>query len=46
VYGKRFRTLPSWIRHLGDDHIDVLKLDVDGAEFDVMQMLLSPKTGL
>jgi FkbM family methyltransferase len=33
------RTLPSLMRELGDDHIDLLKLDLEGAEYEVIPTL-------
>jgi FkbM family methyltransferase len=30
------RTLASLMEELGDDHIDLLKLDIEGAEYDVL----------
>jgi hypothetical protein len=33
------RTLPSLMRELGDERIDLLKLDLEGAEYDVVPRL-------
>jgi FkbM family methyltransferase len=33
------RTLPSLMREFGDDHIDLLKLDIEGAEYEVLPTL-------
>lgn len=33
------RTLPSLMRELGDERIDLLKLDVEGAEYDILPTL-------
>ncbi len=33
------RTLPSLMRELGDERIDLLKLDIEGAEYDVLPTL-------
>lgn len=33
------RTLPSLMRELGDERIDLLKLDVEGAEYEIMPTL-------
>lgn len=33
------RTIPSLMREFGDDHIDLLKLDVEGAEYDLLPTL-------
>jgi FkbM family methyltransferase len=35
------RRLQSIMQELGHDHIDVLKLDVEGAEYDILQDMLS-----
>jgi FkbM family methyltransferase len=37
------RTLPSVMRELGHDHIDLLKLDIEGAEYDVIENLTRAK---
>jgi len=34
------RSLPSIMAELGHDHIDLLKLDIEGAEFEVLEQLL------
>jgi FkbM family methyltransferase len=33
------RTIPSLMREFGDDHIDLLKLDVEGSEYELMPTL-------
>jgi FkbM family methyltransferase len=33
------RTLPSLMRELGDERIDLLKLDIEGAEYEVLPTL-------
>ncbi|HEX4467090.1 MAG TPA: FkbM family methyltransferase [Solirubrobacteraceae bacterium] len=30
------RTLPSLMAELGDDHVDLIKMDIEGGEYDVM----------
>jgi FkbM family methyltransferase len=34
------RTLPSVMRELGHDHIDLLKLDIEGAEYPVLESVI------
>lgn len=36
------RTLPSLMQEIGDDHIDLLKLDIEGGEYDVLPQLELP----
>lgn len=33
------RTIPTLMREFGDDHIDLLKLDVEGVEYDIVPTL-------
>ncbi len=33
------RTLPSLMAELGDDHVDLLKLDIEGGEYEVLPTL-------
>jgi FkbM family methyltransferase len=40
------RTLPSLMREMGDDHIDLLKLDIEGSEYDVLPKLDLPALGV
>jgi FkbM family methyltransferase len=35
------RTLRSIMRDIGDDHVDILKIDIEGAEYTVIDELLS-----
>jgi FkbM family methyltransferase len=35
-----FRAIPSLMSELGHDHIDVLKLDIEGAEYEVIDSLI------
>ncbi len=35
------RSLPSIMRELGHEHIDFLKLDIEGAEYEVLQSVLA-----
>ncbi len=40
------RSLSSLMRELGHDHIDLLKMDIEGAEHEVIQTLLEDKIDL
>jgi FkbM family methyltransferase len=40
------RTLPTVMRELGHDHIDLLKMDIEGAEYGVIENLLSEKVDI
>ncbi len=40
------RTLPSLMAELGDSRIDLLKLDIEGAEYDLMAQLDLPAIGV
>src|SRR5439155_915005 len=40
------RTLPSLMAELGDERIDLLKSDIEGAEYDVLPQLDLPALGV
>jgi FkbM family methyltransferase len=40
------RTLMSLMREFGDDHIDLLKLDIEGSEYDILPTLDLPRMGV
>ncbi len=41
-----FRTLPEVMAALGHDRVTVVKLDVEGMEFGVLEQLASASTGI
>ncbi|KAH3916393.1 hypothetical protein HBI56_044930 [Parastagonospora nodorum] len=45
VDGNRFMTLPSIMSELGHDYVDILKMDVEGAEFDALDVLMETYNG-
>ena len=45
VDGNHFMTLPSIMSGLGHDYVDILKMDVEGAEFDALDQLMETYNG-
>ncbi len=42
LYGYPFKTLPSIMKTLGHTHIDILKVDIEGSEWQVFEQMNTP----
>jgi FkbM family methyltransferase len=45
VDSNHFMTLPSIMSELGHDYVNILKIDVEGAEFDALDVLIETYNG-
>jgi len=45
IDGNQFMTLPSIMSELGHDYVDILKMDIEGAEFDALDVLMETYNG-
>ena len=46
AFSVEVRTLSTIMKELGHDHIDVLKMDIEGAEYDVIENILNAKLNI